>query len=319
MPRAFFQSTAEDVIASIEAVVVNGGKDSTPDFVAQFVDVPLDRARNALKLGVELNFLAESTGKFSVASPLCGLLVTPKLRQKAAVLRVALESYEPFVVFRERLTATEFAHQAAQQTKVVLGLNEHRDVIKDTLINLGTYSGALDTEGGGVYVPTDKAIENDLLSLAQSCQDITAAEGRIRLQVGESAGESVSREEVLLPLANALLKAAAGDALGAVTIAGNAVESYLEKLANRMGVNVTGANGINAKLDKFLQVAKLPKKLISVGKYLGNVRNAADHGVDAEVGAAWTIQESTGTEFVFVACSFIAAVTSTEKGQPPRI
>lgn len=317
MPRQFFQSTAEDVIAAIEAVVFNG-KDTTPDFAAQFTDIPADRAKNALKLAVDMGFLTENAGKFSVTSPLCGLLITPKLNQKAAALRIALETYEPFVVFRHRLKATDFAHQAAQQTKVSLDLGEHRDVVKDTLISLGTYSGALGTEGGGVYVPTDEAIGNDVLLMAQSCKDIAAAEARIRLQIGE-AGEVVSREEVLIPLANALLKAAAGDARNAVVLAGNAVESYLVELAARVGVTLAGAPGINAKLDKFSQANKLPKKLIGVGKYLGNVRNAADHGIDAEVGAAWNILESTGTEFVFVACSFVAAATINERGQPPRI
>jgi hypothetical protein len=319
VPRPFSHSTAEDVIASIEAVVVNG-KDTAPDFVAEFIDVPIDRAKNALKLAVDMKFLSENASKFSVASPLCGLLLTPKLKQKAAALRVVLETYEPFTTFRYRLKATEFAHQAAQQTKVALDLDEHRDVIKDTLISLGTYSGALGTEGGGVYVSTDDAVENHLLSLAQSCRDTAAAEARVRVQIGDAASELVSREEVLVPLANALLKAAAGDAQGAVTIAGNAVESYLEKLAIRMGgVNLAGANGINAKLDKFSQAGKLPKKLVAVGKYLGNVRNAADHGLDADIGAVWIIQESTGTEFVFAACSFISAATAREKTQPPRI
>ena len=318
MPRQFFQSTAEDVIAAIEAVVSNG-KDTTPDFAAQFTDIPADRAKNALKLAVDMGFLTENAGKFSATSPLCGLLITPKLNQKAAALRIALETYEPFVVFRHRLKATDFAHQAAQQTKVSLDLGEHRDVVKDTLISLGTYSGALGTEGGGVYVPTDEAIGNDVLLMAQSCKDIAAAEARIRLQIGEAGDVVVSREEVLIPLSSALLKAAAGDARNAVVLAGNAVESYLVELAGRVAVVLAGATGINAKLDKFGQANKLPKKLIAVGKYLGNVRNAADHGIDAEVGAAWSILESTGTEFVFVACSFIAAATINERGQPPRI
>ncbi len=172
-----------------------------------------------------------------------GLLVTPKLSQKAAALRVVLESYEPFAVFRRRLQATDTAHQAAQQTGTVLNLNEHRDVIKDTLISLGTYSQALKTEGGGVYVPGDEAISNHIFALAQTCKETAAAEARIRVQIGDAAAELVSREEVLIPLANALLKAAASDANGAVTIAGNAVESYLEKLAARTSVNVVGATG----------------------------------------------------------------------------
>jgi len=39
---------------------------------------------------------------------------------------------------------------------------------------------------------------------------------------------------------------------------------------------------------------------------------------DPDVNAAWTIQESTGMEFVYVACSFISAVTARENNQPPR-
>ena len=259
MPRPFFQSTAEDVIASVEAVVVNG-KPASAEFVAQFVDLPQDKAENALNLAVELGFLSVNADKYSACRPLSPLFSTPKLMQKAAALRIALESYEPFVLFRTRLKATDFASQAAQQTKVALDLTGHRDIIKDTLINLGTYSHALDTEGGGLYVPADEPIENRLLSLAQGCRDVVAAEARIRLQMGDAAADLVSRNDVFLPLANALLKAASGDARGAVVLAGNAVESYLEVLAGRLGgVNIAGAAGLNAKLDRFSAANALPR------------------------------------------------------------
>lgn len=248
------------------------------------------------------------------------MFILPSAPPKIAALRVALESYEPFVLFRTRLKSTDFPSEAARQTRAVLDLNEHRDIIKDTLISLGTYSHALDTEGGGLFVPADDAIENRLLALAQACGDVMAAEARIRVQMGDAAADRVARNEVFLPLANALLRAASGDARGAVLLSGNAVESYLEALAARLGtVNVAGAAGINAKLDRFSAVNALPRKLIAVGKYLGHVRNAADHGIDPDVNASWTIQESTGMEFVYVACSFISSVTARENGQAPRI
>ncbi|HLJ22573.1 MAG TPA: hypothetical protein VKT71_00615 [Candidatus Acidoferrales bacterium] len=321
MPRFFFQSTAEDLIASVEAVVVNG-KPTPVEFVAQFIDVPRDRAENALKLAVDLEFLSVNAAEeFSGSGPLSQMFVAPNAAPKIAALRVALENYQPFLVFRARLNATDFAGEAARQTKVALDLNGHRDIIKDTLISLGTYSHALDTEGGGLFVPADEPIENRLLALAQACGDAASAEARIRVQIGEAAANIVVRNEVLLPLANALLRAAAGDGRGAVLLAGNAVESYLEALAIRLrGVNLAGAAGLNAKLERFMAANALPRKLIQVGKYLGNIRNAADHGVgDPDVNGPWAIQESTGTEFVYVACSFISAVTAREQGHPPRI
>ena len=321
MARPFFQSTAEDVVASIEAVVVYG-KPTTVALVAQFADVPHDRADNALKLAEELGFLSvNAAGEYSGSGPLSRMFIAPNAPPKIAALRVALESYEPFVLFRTRLKATAgVPGEAARQTKATLDLTEHRDIIKDTLISLATYSHALDTEGGGLFVPADNAIENELLALAQACGDVVAAEARIRLQMGDAAADLVARNEVLLPLANAMLRAASGDATGAVVLAGNAVESYLVALAGRLGgVNLVGAAGINSKLDRFAAANAMTRKLVAVGKYLGNVRNAADHGVDPDVGAAWIIQESTGTEFVYVACSFINAVTAREQNQPPKI
>jgi hypothetical protein len=325
VPRSFFQSTAEDVVASVEAVVANETPTSVA-FVADFADIPASRAEEALKLAVDLGLLVANGANYSPASPLCVLLMTPDGSVKAAILRIALESYEPFVIFRQRLKGTELAAAAAQQTRTTLALTAHRDAIKDTLVSLGTYSKAIKTEGAGRYEPSELPVGNHLLKTAQGCGDVAAAEARIRLQMGVDAANSVARDDVLLPLANALLQAGAGDGRAAVVLAGNAVESYLAALGGRLAVALGGAHGINAKLDRFAHAGAgqvpanaLPKKLIFMGKYLGNIRNAADHGVDPEVGATWQIQPSTGLEFVYVACSFISAVTAREQGQPPRI
>jgi len=300
MARPFSPATAEQVVAAVEAVVVNQQSTSV-DFVADFSDLTRDQAEAALKLAADLGLLSHGTGKYSVASPLCRFAVTPNQMQRATILRILLESYQPFVIFRERLVATTLVATAAKQTKVALNLDAHHEAIKDTLISLGTYSHALVTEGGGRYRPEDNSSENLLEVLALACGDAAAAEARIREQLGFDAAALVSREEVIVPLADAILRAKSNDSRGAVVASGNAVESYLNALANRLGVSLAGATGINSKLDKFAQSNKLPKKLIQVGKYLGHVRNAADHGIDSDVGASWTIRSATGLEYVFMA------------------
>jgi hypothetical protein len=319
MAREFFSATAEQVVAAVEAVVANTGGATKADFVAEFSDLPPDQAEAALDLGTDLGFLSKDGTKYEVASPLCRFLSTPNQMQKAAVLRVLLESYTPFVVFRQRLEATELAAQAAQQTKTLLDLDAHREEIKDTLVSLGTYSHALVTEGGGRYRPEGEPAGNPLQALLASAQDATSAEALVRKQLGAEAVGTVSRDEVIVPLADAAIRARDNDSRGAVVSAGNAVESYLDGLATRLTVNLTGATGINAKLDRLGTGNTIPKKLIQVGKYLGNIRNAADHGVDPDVGASWSIREATGVEYVLVACSFIAAATHREKGHAPEI
>lgn len=232
-------------------------------------------------------------------------------------MRIILESYDPFVVFRDRLSATDSADNAAQQTRALLNLSAHREEIKDSLISLGTYSNALRALGGGKYTRADAVLENSLNTAATAASVQASAEAHIRTELGASA-DQVSRQDVLLPLASALQRALSGDAAAAVTEAGKAVESFLAELAGRLGVSLVGANGIGQKLDKFRVGQKLPKKIIEAAKYLGQVRNAADHGrdIDPDVNSVWTIQKSTGLQFVYVACSFIAACYERERSGP---
>jgi hypothetical protein len=319
MPRPFSPGTAEQVVAAVDAVMAHA-EPALVAFVADFMDLPAAQAEAALKLAVDLGLLKTSAGgRYAPASPLCRFLATPNNAQRAAVLRVVLESYAPFFTFRERLQSTGVAQTAAQQTKVALDLDAHREAVKDTLISLGTYSDALITEGGGRYAPQPASMENPLQVLALTAGEQAAAEALIRGQLGPEAGGIVSRDEVIVPLSNALLRATGGDARGAVVDAANAVESYLVALAARVGVGLVGATGINSKLDRFNAGHWMSSKLIGVGKHLGHVRNAADHGIDPDVGVMWTIRRATGLEYVFLACSFIAAVTVKEQNRPAEI
>jgi len=161
MPREFSPATAEQVVLAVDAVVVRQ-QPARSDFVADFMDLPVAQAEAALELAVDLGLLSRGGGRYMTASPLCRFLATPNLAQRAAVLRVVLESYAPFLTFRERLVSTASAQTAAQQTRVALDLNAHREAVKDTLISLGTYSDGLITLGGGRYAPQPASMENPL-------------------------------------------------------------------------------------------------------------------------------------------------------------
>jgi len=290
------------------------------EFVALFADISLEQAEAALNLSEDLGFLKCQSNTYKLASPFCRFLATPEETQKAAVMRIVLEAYVPFTTFRSRLLATADSGSAARETKALLDLDASREDIKNTLLSLGTFSQALVTAVGGKYTISSDTLENDLQVLAQSCTDDVSAERRIREQLGDEAYDAVSLPETVRPLASALLYAASGDARSAVLNAGNAIESFLGSLAARKGVSLAGKNGINAKIDALVPLISLPRKLKNVGKYLGHVRNAADHGAtDPDVTGTWTVRVSTGVEYVFVACSFIAAVSAWEKGKPPEI
>ncbi len=296
-----------------EAVQANGEADSS--FVQNFCDLSSIQAENALLLAADLGLLQVNAENYTSANPIVSFVATPDESRKAALLRVVLESFEPFIVFRNRLIATNSADTAAQQTKAQLDIESHREEIKDTLISLGTYTSALISQGGGRYTASNHELNNQLRALADTANDQAAAEAIIRQQIGPMV-DQLDRTEVIVPMANALLNAKALRANDAVADAARAVESFLARLADRLTINLTGANGINQKLDKFRPGNHLPKKVVEAAKYLGQVRNAADHGVDVDpdVGHVWQIQQTTALQYVYVACSFINAALEREAG-----
>ena len=97
--------------------------------------------------------------------------------------------------------------------------------------------------------------------------------------------------------------------------AGNAVESFLNWYGNERGHPVGDSHGLNAKVEVLRREGHIPPKLLNASKYLGHIRNAADHGVDADIGASWNISEATGRNYIFVAAQFIRSVVDYNEGR----
>jgi hypothetical protein len=299
------QTTAEHVVGSTDAVTAfPNGADAAA--VAGFLDISEAHATAALQLATDLTLLQEATGHYFAKNAFVRNIPAADQAARAGMLRVVLEAYAPFITFRQRWLSTTDFDKAAQQTKQVHQLSMHRDEIRATLISLATFAGIISTGGGGRYEMAAPPAMNPLLSLAAACADNAAAIERIEVQLGPSAAATASRTDVIAPLATALLRSAQADgSREAVVSAANAVESFLFEEGTALNLGVATAPGINAKLALFK--THIPDKLIKSGAYLGHIRNAADHGVDAQINQTWTIRPSTGLEYVFVSCSFIAA------------
>ena len=296
-----------------EAVVALGGSDAAT--IAAFTDLPQPTVDGALNLAADLELLTENAGQFASASPLCKLLRTPQDGEKAAILRVVIESYDPFLVFREELEATNDVTASAQRTKAKLDLTCHREQVKETLLSLATYSGALIAGHGNSYKRDAKGISVILDELAAGSREIAEATHTVRTELGLVAAGEVSHDQVILPLAVGLRHAAAGSGREAVLQAGIAVENFLTSAAAHQGTNTAGANGINAKMNCLVQAGHYPGKLHNICKYLGHIRNAADHGNDAEINAPWDISGPTGRNYIFVAAAFIRSMVAHLAGR----
>ncbi len=313
MPYEIYQTSAENVIAATDAALQRlEGVDE--NLASAFLDTTVTYARDALQMAKELSLLKDGQPGFFVPDAKCGLyLCTAERESKAAILRYVLEQYEPYRTFKARLALTAgVVGEAATQTKALHKIGAHREVISTTFCNLGTYAQSLVSEGGGLYRPRNDNPKEYLKILDRVIQDRETATLQVRSRLGEEATNWIDGPSVLDNLITAYQRAtvAEQDPRSPIVHAGNAVESFLSQLATHHRVNVGNAHGINAKADALKNAGHLLSKHNFMVKYLGHVRNAADHGVDSEIGTQWNVSAKTAVEYVHVAQTVIAAIVA---------
>ena len=137
-------------------------------------------------------------------------------------------------------------------------------------------------------------------------------------QIDELATMRSSYKEiknVFAPLSDAYSKiqAASLELKPIILYAGNAFESFLLQIANDNQISLLGKNGIMQKSDALSSV--LPKKHRGMIGYIGQVRNAADHGTDPdEDGKTWTVSEDTALLYPILVTSIIKDIYFYQHG-----
>jgi hypothetical protein len=310
MPFSISQTNAEDVIGATDAVLQkHDGADV--QLIADFLTTTTINAQNAANMAVELGLIRyDGTSLFLPKLPYSNYLVTSNAVQKASVLRFFLEEYEPYKYFKNRLLITSSSGDAANQIKAILGLTAHKTEINHTFISLGTFTNSIVTAGAGRYIPNTNEDYEFISIVEEVIHNRQTAELKIRERLGEEIIQWIDNNDVYEPIVTAFQRAANTqiDERAPILHAGNAIESFLTQVANQLRVNIAGANGINAKIDRITGAGNLTVKHKNIVKYLGHIRNASDHGVDTDIGQAWSISNETGVEYVHVALTAIRSI-----------
>lgn len=318
MTYNIYRTTAEHIIGATDAALQKPSGVNV-QLVAEFLDTPDNSALDALKMSEQLGLLSENNaGIFNVSSPCSTYLITSSRENKAAVLRFVLEQYEPYRTFKFRLNITTgVVGEAAIQTKAVHNISAHRDVIVATLVDLGTYSKSLTSQGAGLYLSTEENSIVYLNVLHSVIQDKENAELAVRRRIGLENANWIDAQNVIAHIVTAYQRLASveQDRYAPIVHAGNSIESFLTQVGNHYGTNLQNAHGINAKADRIASSNNLTTKHTFMFKYLGHVRNAADHGVDAAIGVAWDINPNTAIEYVHVALTLMGDIVEVINGR----
>lgn len=167
------------------------------------------------------------------------------------------------------------------------------------------------SEGANLYSFVEDVDAVGIIEAALRSANIT--ENSLRTYWGENLYTFVNTSNVFAPLIEALQKTHSGtmDVRSIVVCAANAFESFLADFAVRKGVSLSGRNGILQKRDALS--AHISKKHRGMIEFVGQVRNAADHGADPdENNQVWTISNETARIYPCIIAALIKAIFSRD-------
>lgn len=310
------QTTAEDILGVIDAVLAKPVA-CTKEFICEFADISDFQAINALSMSEEMGLveLNTETNYYSSDSYLARLLVSARNSEnKAAILRLVLEQYEPYTFFKMRFTYTESLDTAARQVKSLYNMTSGYKDIKNTFINIATYAKAMINDGAGSYKLNEDGVTYiEILDLViRFKSNDTSA---LQQQLGSEIYNYLDKQNVFAPLSDAYSKIQTEnpELKPIILYAGNAFESFLQQIADDNSISLSGRSGIISKSDALSNL--LSKKHRGMINYIGQVRNAADHGTDPdEDGKTWSISLDTALMYPILIVSIIKDIYSYLNG-----
>ena len=312
-------TTADDIVSVIDSVNAQGGAVSI-DFIIKFTGIASkNQATNALIMAIDMGLLSfdSSQDTYAIASPLARLLATAtEDNQKAALMRIILEQYTPFETFIARYAITQNIDAACSQTKVIHALSSNERDLKSTIISMATYARILKRESASAYAFFHGSEKTHLQYIDEFLEEKMISDILMRQYLGDIVYQSVDHMNVIMPLLDSVVKSRSNplDAKAVILYAGNAFESFLDQLAQNKQISLQGKNGIISKLSAF-QSGAISKKHCGAIEFIGQVRNAADHGVDvAEGNNTWVVTKETATIYPIIVALTIKNILQRENG-----
>ena len=316
MPYNIVFTTAEDIVGVVDAILAIPGN-CTKDYISDFADISSVQTDNALLMAKEFNLVkSRQDGTYYSDSYLARLIVSSRNdTHKAAIMRLILEQYEPFVMFKVRHGFTGSMDVAAKQIRSMYSMTSTYKDIRNTIINIGTYSRSLINDGASSYkFNQDDVNYIEILELALKFK--SNDDNALVNQLGEEAYSYVNKDKVFNPLSEAYSKIQNidSDKNSIILYAGNAFESFLQQIADENQISLQRKHGISAKTDALSNV--LSKKHRGMIKYIIQIRNAADHGADPdENGKVWSISDDTAQFLPLIVTNLIKDIVSYKNGK----
>jgi len=297
----------------VEAVCVLGNG-ATVDEIVQYADTTTDSAEKALKMAMQLELVIFESDSYKPDLPFARLLTNARINEKKPILKFRLMEYKPFKFFTELILKGEDETRAASKTKTVFDINGSRTILKNTFLDLGTFSG--------IFIETEKGTEavfkteNELITVFNSIENTINDETQIGSFVTNQLDDIVA--EYIKDLTERLVSAGtkfSSAPISCVKETADVFEDFLKKLCSDENVDISRATGIIRIGDKLKSDGKVTTKHQGFIHFIGQMRNAFKHTLDTEVGRSWQASSDLGLEVFLITLTAMNSILLYVKRQ----
>ena len=318
MAYTVYQTTAEHVLSVADAVVLKNGT-ASKDFISEFTGLKDNFLDNALAMADEIGLILIDGMAYKTNNPISKHLSFCNKRTKPDILSIFLDEYPPFKFFIKKLSLEEVPSEAARQTCALMNITTDNNILLNTFISLGSYCRLIIQQGGGLLTVNKNDIAVAFEDLFKIIVENNTAHNYLQKRMGIAVYSSLDTVEIIDPLVRAVIKLNQDGVLSKDVIrdAATAVESYLTKLIDSLVTNPRTATGIIQKSQLLKSEGIIKKKHAGIIEYLGQIRNASDHGTDNEINQTWRISVKTSLAYVNVAIDIIGNLEDFIKNSNP--
>jgi len=276
-------------------------------------------AERALEAAVLLGYVVKKPdGSFVSVDDLLLIHTHSNIIGRRIILRYRLELFLPFQRFKERIYCGDSPLEAADKVKTIFNVVNDTYNLKEILTRWGIYSGAFttDTLGDLQCASPDSLLPTYMTNIDLSLKNIEKARVFIQERLGEEYFNIIPTE-IIDGLSSALVKCVTQyepKSASAFAI-GTSMEKFLAYVAanNSPTIDLTGANGLSQMGEILRSNSIITKKHIGLIHAIATLRNAADHGVDVEIGKSWQLSNKSILDFHMITLDAMKSIMDWTK------
>jgi hypothetical protein len=211
--------------------------------------------------------------------------------------RQALQDYPPFIVYADLLSKGYQSNDASSAVHGIFSTKTSSSIIEQSFRLWGVYSGIIEQDEKRkmlrLTIDTEKLMADYVKNLLESlASDFKAKIFMVDRLTNELYAYLTKKNINIQELVDAL-RGYESNPSESVNKGSKILESYLYKVAEDCGINVTTCRGMTELADALRQKSPplILKNQRNACQGLASIRNISSHGVDPETGKPWKVNE----------------------------